>query len=121
MIPAELADFIQGSIKSVWSVELLLFLRRRREQSWTPDQLIAELRSSRSVVVDVLATFVQAGLATEEAGAFRFAPASDELDRLAQALEAAYAERPASVVRAILSAPSEKLKFFADAFRIKKD
>lgn len=121
MIPAELADFIHGSIKSVWSAEILLFLRRRREQSWTPDQLIKELRSSRSVVIDVLATFAQAGLVTEEAGAFRFAPASDELDRLTRELETVYAERPATVVKAIMSAPSEKLQIFADAFRIKKD
>jgi len=121
VIQAELADFIQSSIKSVWSVELLLFLRRRREQSWTPDQLIKELRSSRSVVVDLLAKFGQAGLVAEESGAYRFAPASAELDRLTGDLEAAYSERPATVVEAILSAPSEKLKFFSDAFRLKKD
>lgn len=116
-----MADFIHGSIKSVWSVELLLFLRRRREQRFSVDQLIKELRSSRGVVTDVLATFGQAGLVTEEDGYYRFAPASEELDRLTQELETVYSERPATVVKAIMSAPSEKLKFFADAFRIKKD
>jgi DNA-binding IclR family transcriptional regulator len=121
VIPADLADFIHSSIKSVWSAELLLFLRRRRERSWTPDQLIQELRSSRSVVLEVLATFEQAGLVTREGGSYRFAPASDELDRLTQELEAAYSERPATVVKAIMSAPSDKLKIFADAFRLKKD
>ena len=121
-MPPDLIDFIHSSIKSVWAAELLLFLRRRREHRWTLDQLIRELRSSRSVVIDVLTTFGQAGLVREEEGAaFRFAPASDDLERLTMEFEAAYSERPSSVVKAIMSAPSDKLKIFADAFRIKRD
>ena len=121
MIPSEVVEFIQSSIKSVWAAETLLLLRRRSDRSWTADELIRELRSSRSVVAENLATFLQAGLATEEEGQFRYAPASAELDRIVHELEMAYAERPTAVVKAIMAAPSDKLQIFADAFRIKKD
>ncbi len=121
MIPSEVVEFIQSSIKSVWSAELLLFLRRRSDRGWTDDELIRELRSSRSVVADILATFLQAGLVTAEDGLFRYTPASAELDRVVRELEKAYAERPTAVVKTIMAAPSEKLQIFADAFRIKKD
>ena len=121
MIPPEVVEFIQSSVKSVWSVELLLFLRRRSDRSWADDELIKELRSSRSVVAENLATFLQAGLVTGEDGMFRYAPASAELDRIVGELEKVYAERPTTVVKTIMAAPSEKLQIFADAFRIKKD
>jgi DNA-binding IclR family transcriptional regulator len=121
VIPSEVVEFIQSSVKSVWSAELLLFLRRRPERGWTGDELIRELRSSRSVVAEILATFLQAGLVTEEGGMFRYAPASTELDRVVGELERVYTERPTAVVKAIMAAPSEKLQIFADAFRIKKD
>jgi hypothetical protein len=120
-MPPEVVEFIQSSVKSVWSVESLLFLRRRSDRSWTDEELIRELRSSRSIVADTLATFLQAGLATEENGAYRYAPASSELDRIVGELEKVYAERPTTVVKAIMASPSEKLQIFADAFRIKKD
>jgi hypothetical protein len=58
---------------------------------------------------------------TEDGGSFRYAPASAELDRIVGELEKVYAERPTTVVKAIMAAPSEKLQIFADAFRIKKD
>lgn len=121
MIPPDVLEFIESTVKSVWSVELLLFLRRRADRVWTDDEIIRELRSSRRVVSEVLATFVQAGLVTEEDGAFRYAPASANLDRIVRDLEQTYAERPTTVVKAIMAAPSDKLRIFADAFRLKKD
>jgi hypothetical protein len=112
--------FIRSSIRSVWALELLLFMRRHDGEAWTAEALARELRSSTFAIKDILDTFSQAGLATAEGGTFRYAPATPHLDRAVRELEAAYAVRPLAVSREIL-AGSNKIQTFADAFKLKKD
>lgn len=122
MIAEEVLQFIRSSIKSVWALELLLFLRRNRGQPWTVDRLTDELRSSRFVITQVMATFKSAGLVLEEEeGVFRYGSGASDLDRLVGLLEIEYAQRPTAVVKAILSAPNDKIQTFADAFNMRKD
>jgi hypothetical protein len=118
----QLLQFIRATVKSVWALELLLVLRRDKSNSgWTVDRLTEELRSSRFVVSDVLSTFKSSGLVTEAAeGRCRYC-APYAIDRLVGMLESEYATRPAAVVKAILSAPNDKIQTFADAFRLRKD
>lgn len=52
---------------------------------------------------------------------YRYAPATAHLEGLAQRLEASYSQKPSMTVKAILTAPNDKLRNFADAFRIKRD
>jgi hypothetical protein len=109
-------------LKSVWALELLLLLRRERCRCWSADDLNRELRASPGLVAEILGTLTSAGLVGEEAeNRYRYQPATAELERLAEELEAAYAARPLAVVHAILAAPNEKIRTFADAFRFKRD
>jgi hypothetical protein len=118
----EILDFIQGSFKSIWSLELMVFMLQHRDRAWGNDELVRELRGSGPVVTQSLTMLQAAGLVIPEADEkFRYAPASPALDQLAMALERIHREMPTSVHRAILSAPNEKLYTLADAFRIKKD
>jgi hypothetical protein len=122
MIAEEALQFIRASIKSVWALELLLFLRRNRAQAWTVDGLTDELRSSRFVVAQVTETFEAAGLISKEGeGAFRYRPANSEIDRIIGLVEIEYGQRPTAVVKAILSAPNDKIQTFADAFKLLKE
>jgi hypothetical protein len=118
----ELLRFIQAAIKSVWALELLLLLRRDTSgKGWSAERLTDETRSSRLVVDGVLATFKAAGLVAEIAeGAYRYG-APYALDRLVGMLESEYAARPSVVIRAILSAPNDKVQTFAEAFRLRRD
>jgi hypothetical protein len=118
----ELIQFIRATIKSVWALELLLLLRRDMSGAgWTVERLTAELRSSRFVVDEVIPMLKAAGLVAEDAEArFRYG-APYALDRLVGMLESEYAVRPAGVVRAILTAPHDKVQTFADAFKLRKD
>ena len=50
---------------------------------------------------------------------YQYAPASDDLDRLADAVEAAYTKSPSAVRRIIVSQPNKGLTAFADAFPLK--
>lgn len=121
VIPEHVLQFVRRFIKSVWTLDLLVHMRREPARSWTVDILARELRGNRPLVEDALASLTRAGLLKQDAnGAYRYEPAAD-LDAIAAELERHYAERPVALIKAIASAPSDKIQSFADAFRIKKD
>jgi hypothetical protein len=122
MIPDDVLRFIRGSIKSVWTLDVLLLLRRGRTRSWPLDELTGELRGNRTLVHDVLSALAKAGLVeTDDAGNYRYRPSDAEADALVGHLERIYVERPMALIKEIVSAPNEKIQSFADAFRLKKD
>jgi hypothetical protein len=122
VLSPEVLAFLRSSIRSVWAVEALLLMRWGNDRAWTVEALTTELRSSRTVVADLVAGFVAAGLVRNEGDAdYRYGPANPLLDHAVAQLEAAYKERPTAVVKAILSVPNEKIQSFADAFRLRKD
>lgn len=115
----DLLAFIRRSVPSVWALDVLLLVRRPPTRSWSMGELVGELRASDAVVTGVLAGFQRDGLVVrDDDDRFRFAPAGQLLDDLAQALAEAYAERPFAVISAIVST-EEKLQSLAEAFRIK--
>ena len=121
MSERELLDFIQGSIRSVWNVELLLWLWRHAERDARPDELVRELRASARVVQEGLQVLQTSGLVrVEEGQRYRYAPASPHLETMVADLETLYRERPTTVAHALFAPPS-KLRTFADAFRVRKD
>jgi hypothetical protein len=122
VIEGELLDFVRTSIRSVWTLELLLLMWRSSARRWSPGDLVRELRASDAVVSEGLASLHTAGLVTPDGdGTFRYAPASARLDRCVQQLAQAYRERPTTVTKAIFGSPNDRLQTFADAFRLKKD
>jgi hypothetical protein len=121
VIPEHVLQFVRRYIKSVWTLDLLVHMRREPARSWTVDILARDLRGSRPLVEDALSGLNRAGLLKQDAnGAYRYEPAAD-LDAIAAELERHYAERPVALIKEIASAPNEKIQSFADAFRIKKD
>lgn len=120
MLSEDVLRFIRTTIRSVWALELLLLLRRDPARAWTVKALIRELRGSAGIVAGAMTELEAAGLVAAADGAFRYQPASPELDALVAATAAAYTEYPVAVTQAIFTAPSDKIRLFADAFRIKK-
>lgn len=113
--------FVAATIKSVWALELLLLLRGARNRGWDADGLVRELRASTVVVQDALAGLLSSGLvAMDETGQFRYHPASQQLDGFAAQTETLYRAKPLSVINAIATAPNEKLRIFAESFRLKE-
>ncbi len=116
----DLFAFIATTVSSVWALELLLLLKRDPEKSWDPDSLIRELRSSRVVIDEALKRLQGAGLVMQDgAMRYRYQTASARLHELVSELEQTYATRPMTVIRTIVSAPSDKLRAFSDAFKLK--
>jgi hypothetical protein len=95
-------------------------MRQDPDRIWTPAELVRELRASAAVVEDSLAPLRTAGLAMEvEPGAFRFHPASTELERLCDELEREFKARPATVVTAVVMGGRSQVQGLADAFRFR--
>ena len=121
-IPDDILQFIQTFIPSVWTIELLLLMRHSPERVWSARELDRELRGSPLIVSGALAKLIAAGLVVEEPGAFyRYQPARPGLGELMDLLARYYAEFPVTVTQAILAAPNQQIRTFADAFRLKKD
>ncbi len=111
--------FIAVAVRSVGALELLLQLRRTPERTWERDALVRELRTSPMVVEKGIGSLETFGLVARSDGCVRYSPASRQLDLLAAEAEALYRTKPVAVLDAIARAPSESMRAFAEAFRIK--
>ncbi len=118
----EVESFIRATFRSVWSLELLIFLRRSSDRAWSREEMGAGLSASDSIIGQSLESLVAAGLvSTEGEGAARYLPAAEDLDRRAAEAEAFYARSPDAVRRLIVMSANGGLAAFADAFRLRKD
>ncbi len=117
----ELLAFVRLYIRSVYTLELLLLVSRRRDKMWQSDELVRELRSSWTAVDDALNRMVHAGfIERTPAGDYHYAPTSSEREQIVAELDGLYASRPLTVVQAIIATPDEKLRAFSDAFKLKE-
>jgi hypothetical protein len=122
----EVRALLLGTIESIAQLETLLLLHRDQTRVWDAARVATELRvEPRSAEVQ-LAALAERGLlraVTErDAPSWRYGPATPELARAVDALAAAYEERRVSVVEFLYSKPAvDKLRVFADAFRLRED
>jgi hypothetical protein len=113
--------FVRTALNSVWTLEVMLLLRRQRSRAWSIDDLVRELRSSRFAIDAAVAALQKTGLVSRSSdGLCQFWPTSPELEQAAAGVERLYAAKPMAVVRAIAEANEEKLRLFARAFRLKE-
>ena len=113
--------FVSATVKSIWALELLLLLYRERNRAWHTEDLVRELRASTVVVREALTSLAGTGLiATDDAGLSCYRPASEQIDSFVAAAQALYLAKPLTVINAIAAAPNEKLRIFAEAFRLKE-
>ena len=108
---------VRQHIRSVWSLELLLLMRSRPGEAWRPEALVRELRASPALIATCLAKLQESGLASNEDGAWRYAPASPELQLFCDQLAVAYQTRPVALI-SMISAPSQ-VQDLANAFKFK--
>lgn len=114
-------DFVRGSVPSAWALELLLLMRRQRERAWRPEALVSELRGSLELVSQSLAALSEAGLvAADGRGQYAYQPRTPELAEMIDAVAELHAQKPLTVLSAIFSAPSGRIRTFADAFLFRK-
>ena len=117
----EVANFIRSSFRSVWSLELLLLLKRD-PRAWPHVEIVTALRASELIVAQGLEALTAAGLAmVDEAGNAAYRPASPDAAALVEGAESLYARSPDAVRRLIVGAIANPLAAFANAFKLRKD
>ena len=114
-------SLISAHIDSVRRLELLLLLRDRADERWTPDAVAATLRVAPAWTTRELEALRSGGLLVageDEEGTYRYAaPPGD--DRFVGELADAYRRRKSTVVQAILSAMDSDVQALSDAFRLR--
>lgn len=123
-LPEDVKQFLQEHISSVAQLEVLLLLRSEPERQWTAEQVAKALYTTPEMVAEQLSELSRRGLAAASEDTelhYRFWPATPELDGQAAVLDRAYKERRVAVITYIYSQPVEKVRTFADAFRLRKE
>ena len=119
MISDPVRQFIARHIVSIEQLEILLLLREQRARAWSPAEVNDRIQSSLPSVSDRLEDLVRRGLLRRDDDRFRYDAPADQ-DAIIAELAAEYRDRRYTVIDLIFSKGSDKLKVFADAFRVKK-
>ena len=134
-IPARVKQLITEHVDSVMQLEVLLLLAGQGGQAargWTAAELAQQLRvdpawvdtTLRGLAATGLVTLTDSGASGAAAAAapeFRYAPRNAELAATVNELADAYAHRRVTVIGLIFAKPTDKIRSFADAFRLRKD
>jgi hypothetical protein len=120
--PADIKQFIADHIDTVAQLELLLLLRGD-PKSWTPQEAGQALYSAADVIALQLADLQAKGLLVlgPVENSYVYRPQRPELAGLVDRLADLYRERRVAVITAVYTKPIDKIKSFADAFRLRKD
>lgn len=114
---------IADHIDSVEQLEILLLLYQHPERSWSAESVARELRISPMSAGDRLKDMARAAILARVPGAegeYRYAPDA-QMREAVSGLAAAYTERRVTVINLIFSKPVDKIRTFADAFRLRRD
>jgi hypothetical protein len=121
-IDAHVRSFVHDQIESVVQVEVLLLLHAEPGRAFAGADVVEALRVEPAWAEAQLSHLCGRGILAEAGpGSFRFAPRTAEVAGAVAGLARAYADRRVTVIGLIYAKPSEPLRSFADAFRIRKD
>jgi len=116
--------FVRDNIHSVEQLEVLLLLFTRADKSWTAAEVSAEIRSSVGSVTSRLNDLRRAKLiccSNETAGLYQFSNDQPELTSVVSELADMYLVRRTGIIDMIFSKPIDKMKTFAEAFKLREE
>jgi len=119
----EVDSFILNEIESVPHIEALLILRNRRSESFSIEQIAAQLYIPPESAQNILQDLVRRALVTslsEEDSRYQYS-SSPEREALMQEVEITYQRELVRVANMIHSKASNAVRDFARAFRITKE
>jgi hypothetical protein len=120
--PPRVQRFLQTHIDSVEKLEVLLLLRAQSSRTWTGSEVALQLRIAELSAQGRLEDLCERGLlACEVKNHFRYSPVSSNDALAVDELAVTYAQRRVSVITFIFSQPMDRIRSFANAFRLKKD
>jgi hypothetical protein len=120
----ELRRFLEDHVRSLEELELLVLLMGTPDEWWSAARAVGELGLPRVAVAQALESLASRNLLDvrlADAVLFRYGPVTPELDRLARSLAAVHQEHRVVVTAAVLKRGTDRIRAFADAFRIRKE
>jgi len=119
-VPAHVRAFIHEHIDSVEQLEVLLLVRAHPGREWSAREVADELRIDPGSAEQRLEDLVRVGLLADGSAGVRYAPETPELARQVDELAQLYQSHRVAIISVIFSRPSERIRSFADAFRIRR-
>ena len=123
-IPEEIKRFLDEHVESVEQLEMLRVLQEDPERLWTAANLAKEIQTTPEGAAAHLHALQARGLLSttphEGQVAARHGPRAELAEPLAHLLKL-YRERPVSMIKLVYARINERLKAFADAFRLRKE
>ena len=123
-LSAEARKFLADHIESVLELEALLLLAADPNRTWTAIDVARELRVDPGWAGPQLSRLCGRGVLACDSDPqphYRFAPSSPKMEQAVRDLASAYATRRVTVISLIFAKPTDKLKSFADAFRLRRE
>jgi DNA-binding transcriptional ArsR family regulator len=123
-VPEELVRFIDANVESVEQLEILRNLGENPGKPWSADELAAASQTQPSRIGAHLTALESRGLLTTQTQdgrqVYRYGPRTVEAEKLLRQLLEFYKERPVTLIKIIYARADDRLKAFADAFRLRK-
>lgn len=122
--PADVGQFLADHISSVAQLEILLLLKGAPTRLWTAAELSAALRTTSETVAEQLGKLLDQGIVAAEnptVDGYRYHPSTPQLAETIDKLARVYELRRVSVITMIYSKPVDKVRTFADAFRLRQE
>jgi predicted ArsR family transcriptional regulator len=123
-LPAAVKALINDCIDSVEQLEILLLLHKGRGRRFSAADVCAELRTNGDSTRERLDELVSRGLAVagDDDGrrVYQLVPDRDR-ERAVAAVAEAYDARRVSVITFVVTKPVDRIRSFADAFRLRRD
>lgn len=121
-LPLDIKSFLIESVDSVAHLEVLLMLYSNPNKDWSAELVSRESRSNMTAATQQLESLARNGLLKiSDSKTYKFQPTNPDMHELVKRLFDIYHDAPVAVVTCIYEKPTDKLKGFADAFKIKKD
>jgi hypothetical protein len=119
----EFCRFLQEAVPNVDAAELLLVLAREPVRGWNAAEAVAALGASYAApeALRHFESFRARGLVVLHAdGRMLYQPASETAAAHVRTLERLYRERPVTLIRVIYGLRDQKIRSFADAFKLRR-
>lgn len=113
---------LQQRLPSIEQIEIVLLLRESRDRSWAATEVATELKMPHESAAMRLFLLASGGLLSFEASGiprYRYLGTDPEIEPLLAELAEIHAD-DRSAVAAVIGAPVDPIRSFADAFKFKK-
>lgn len=118
-LPENLRRLLIAHIDSIEQLEVLLLLHRDGTRAWRTDEIATELRTSLESASSRLEDLRRRRLAEGDGQTYTLGRGPEARD--VAELATLYRTRRVSVINYIFTKPADRIRSFADAFKLRKD